>query len=244
MKLSKIDQYAGQIFRYIPRALSRRKIIRIAGVRIDSSLPCFSPDLRKQLYLNAWEQDEIAMVSRYLDADDVVLELGSCIGFLSTFVAQRLSERGKLKVIEANPRLIPVIEYHMQLNEVSFDITHGVAGQEQSYDFYIADSIISSSLSPRDNATRETVPGIDLNRILRDFRPSMLIMDIEGGEYGLLKTLEPLDSVSKILIEFHGINQHQDDYDSIISDFRKQGFELVHRGRNDDRVHFFNITRK
>ncbi|VAW74832.1 hypothetical protein MNBD_GAMMA15-1150 [hydrothermal vent metagenome] len=238
MKFNKFGQYAGQVLRYVPRAIFQPKVIIIAGVKIDSSLPCFNAQLKKQLYLNAWESDEIAIISQHIEGKDTVLELGGCIGFLSTYVAKRLTT-GCMQVIEANPHLIPVIEHHMNINNVKFKVINGIVGDEESYNFYIADSIISSSMTQKPGTKKEIVSGISLRDKLREFSPSVLIIDIEGGEYGLLKEIPPLDSVKKILIEFHGIESNALVYSEIINNLAQQGFELIQRGDNDDRVHFF-----
>lgn len=70
----------------------------------------------------------------------------------------------------------------MGLNNVDFSVAHGVVGNLDMYDFYISDSIISSSLTKKDGTKRTRVPGISLNNFLTKISPSMLIIDIEGGE--------------------------------------------------------------
>lgn len=63
MKLSKASTYLAQIVTYLGRTVLRSDIITIEGVKINTSLPCFNNELKKLLYFNAWEKEELQIIS-------------------------------------------------------------------------------------------------------------------------------------------------------------------------------------
>lgn len=227
-----------QLIKYIPRIIFQPKVITIEGVKVDVTVPCFTKKLKRQLYLNSWESEEIKMLKEHLEEQDKVLEIGSCIGFLSIYVAQRIT-KGNLLSIEANPHLIPIINQNMKLNDVNFSVNNCVVGEKSFYDFYINESIISSSLEYKPGLCAERIPGISFSLLLSKHSPNLLIIDIEGGEYELLENALTLQCVRKILIEFHGIHEHISQYKIILEKLMREGFVLVKRGLYDNRVHYF-----
>jgi FkbM family methyltransferase len=154
-----------------------------------------------------YEARERAMATRVIQPGDVVLELGSGLGFISSYVRQRTGA-GKIICVEANPRLIPYINSVHALNavanvEVLNRVVVAAEGSQQTFPFYCRNDFWASSLSPTPPYDRVVnVPALPFADILRTHRPNVLIMDIEGGEIDLMKT-PSLGSIRSIVVETH-----------------------------------------
>ena len=97
------------------------------------------------------------------------------------------------------------------MNEVEgIEVLQGVGVgtiTEESVSFYLRKDFWASSLEvpvaddPNILGT-EQVPQVDINQVLTAHQPTVLVMDIEGGEIDLLPTLD-LSCCNNIVIELH-----------------------------------------
>lgn len=165
------------------------------------------PRARKLLRTGAYEAKEAIAAQKLIRKGDVVMELGGGIGFMSTLVATRTPARA-VHAFEANPALIPYIEQVHAINGAkNAAITHCVLGdRDGTVPFYVRPNFLSSSMSPLDEDGPEVqkidVPMLNVNRVMADLRPSVLICDIEGAEVDLLPRMD-LSSLRAVLIETH-----------------------------------------
>jgi FkbM family methyltransferase len=159
--------------------------------------------LSERLKLGIWEQEEIILLKKHLSDFDSVLELGACIGGLSVVTNSMLSKKSIHTVIEANPKLIPVLNKNKKLNSSTFNIVNCIVSDPNSNlgIFKLNNFILGSS------QTLETDSQIKVQvRPLTFFKDSYttLIMDIEGGEYDFISTFKDnLHRFNKLFIEFH-----------------------------------------
>ena len=144
-----------------------------------------------------------------MEPDEVVFELGAGIGFVST-MAYRTGHTRRIVVVEADPRLIPLIRETHLINGVdTATIYHGMAmphpGWRTTETFYVRENFWGSSASADAGmpVTEEhQIPVYDLQALLDEHRPTLLICDIEGGEAGLYRGIT-LPTVRRILMEVH-----------------------------------------
>ena len=192
----------------LKRALNRlRGGADVSGVWLPIDRGVLSPRMELSLAAGRYEARERAMATRVIQPGDVVLELGSGLGFISSYVRQ-CTGAGKIICVEANPRLIPYIRSVHALNAVAnVEVLNRVVvttdGTPQTFPFYCRNDFWASSLSPvppYDSVV--DVPALPLAEILRTHRPDVLIMDIEGGEIDLLKTPN-LGSIRAVVVETH-----------------------------------------
>jgi FkbM family methyltransferase len=183
-------------------------ILSINGITINPESPAISPAMRKRIRSQKYEVQEARCVAALMEPGEVVLELGGGIGYISSLVG-KTQKAQKIVVVEANPETIPIIKETHKLNNVDAEVLNGVAmpscEKQCSIPFYIRSDFWASSLSPEPWAySREVaVPCIDFNKLITDYKPSLVICDIEGGERNLFCALEYLPSVNKIIIEVH-----------------------------------------
>lgn len=224
-----------KLIKYLYRLGFQPRFITNYGVKIDLS-DVILKKYKNAFYLNSWESSEIRLLSKYIEKNDRVLEIGSCTGFLSTFASKIITSENVL-AIEANPRMINVINSLRKLNSVSFKVINCIVSKRKEVDFYLNKEIHSSSIEKRINSKNKIkIPCITLEEIYKKFKYNFLLLDIEGNEYELLLNNKWPSKLNKILIEFHGIRKHsglQDNfYNEVSKKLSKNKFvEIASEGR-------------
>ncbi len=146
---------------------------------------------------------ERALLARFLRDDDRVLELGGGIGMVAIACAKRLGP-GRVTTYEGNPRMEPLIRKNYALNDVAPDLRMAVVGpQAGEVTFYLAERFSHSAMTDNSNALEAVaVPMQDYEPVHANVRPTVLVVDIQGGEQAFFGHA-PLDGVRMILVEFH-----------------------------------------
>lgn len=156
-----------------------------------------------------YEGQEIAGALHVVRRDDRVLELGAGLGIVGA-VIQKNAAPAAMTSFEANPNMIEHIEALYSLNRIKSKITlHNkvlISAPErpETIEFFLRNSFLGSSLT--DNDRRETkavaVPTAGYEELRAQFQPTVLVMDIEGGELELLRYAN-LDGLRAMVVEFH-----------------------------------------
>ena len=179
-----------------------RSVVELGSVRlrIGSHL---SPAILRAIYRGYYEAPELACLQRALTPSDVVLELGTGLGFLAAFCARRVGS-DRVFTFEANPGLRPLIEETFRLNGVAPRLESVMLGPARGrHAFYVERDfwISSTRRGPRPVEVLD-VPVWALNEELERRHPTVLIIDIEGGEVELIEYMR-LDGVRSVIIELH-----------------------------------------
>jgi FkbM family methyltransferase len=144
---------------------------------------------------------------------DVVYDLGANVGFFTLLAAKLVGASGQVNAFEPLPRNLIRLRRHLQLNRVTnvtvFPLaiarTAGVA------QFNIAESPSMGSLQERGTLEVQTASLDDLVRSGAIAPPSLMKIDVEGGEHDLLTGAA--ETLSKyrptILLSTHGYQQHE-----------------------------------
>ncbi len=180
--------------------------VTIQGIRLALDRDIMSDRMLEVLRAGRYEQAEVRQIPKILQPGDRVVELGAGLGFVA-IAAAKLDIAESIAVYEANPRLIPLISRNQELNGVAFDVFNQVVlltDELSSVPFYIRKDFWASSLAPQPWGYSEQieVPAIAFSEMLERHRPTMLIVDIEGGELELFRRV-PLTGVKKVYIELH-----------------------------------------
>lgn len=152
-----------------------------------------------------YEQGEINIIKNTLEKDDVVLEMGTGIGFVSAFCARRIGD-ANVYTFEANASLEKKINSLYKKNKVNPHLTFAILGEEPGKKKFYRDpnSFLASSALINHDIKQETteMPVLGLNETIGKIRPSYLMMDIEGGEYDVFDIID-FQSIKKIQFELH-----------------------------------------
>ncbi|WP_353618749.1 FkbM family methyltransferase [Tropicibacter sp. R16_0] len=156
-----------------------------------------------------YEGQEIEGSLHVVTPDDTVLEIGAGIGLVGAVIAHN----GKPKAIhsfEANPELIDAINELYALNDLQdrISVTNQVLisaqDRPETLQFHIRTSYLGSSLLNPGNRPSNVVdvPTASFSEVCDQIQPTVLVMDIEGGELELLRHAD-LSCFRAIVLEFH-----------------------------------------
>lgn len=173
--------------------------------------PILGPRLAYLIAIGDYELTDLELIEAHVRAGDRVLELGGGAGVTAALAAKVSGQ--PVVVAEADARLFPMIRANVEGNAGAITFEHGVvvAGRghgDGTIDFYLDDDPWISSTSPvaegRDGPTRRRVsaPVLGLDELLERHEPSVMMIDIEGGERELLRA--PMARRPRLLlVEIH-----------------------------------------
>lgn len=172
------------------------------GIALEIPRSILTPELWMAFESGYYEGSEIAALRQVVRPKDVVLEIGAGVGFISAFLLRVLGA-ARVCAVEANGDLLPVIRRTHELNGVSATVMHGVASRKDGpARFHKQAAFWASSVVALPDSSATTLPGIDTARIIREIRPDVLVVDIEGGERDLFCGLD-LPGVRSLVVEVH-----------------------------------------
>ncbi|AUT00606.1 FkbM family methyltransferase [Nostoc sp. CENA543] len=220
----RINRLAGQL-RLKIREFTKPQIVEIAGIKLPIP-PNISRGPLEALYAGYYEASELKIIQANLEKHDRVMELGTGLGLLASYCAQKLGS-DNVFTYEANPALEPFIRQTFAVNNVNPHFHNCLLGETPGMqDFYVAKSFWSSStIQRKPDDQKIQVPVISFNQEMQIIDPTFLILDIEGGEYELFKYAN-LHNVRKICIELHSHILGSEKTKFVESKLADQGFYL------------------
>jgi FkbM family methyltransferase len=182
------------------------EVIEINGVKISVDPERFSHKMLEVMRDGTYEDEEARQIPTLLRKGERIVELGAGVGYISTLCAKQ-NKVESIAVYEAHPDLISVIKRTHELNGVKSSVINAVVVPKKnspSMPFYIRDDFWASSLSsqPYGYAQAVNVPTVSMAEVLAEHKPTMLIVDIEGGEIALFENVD-LPGVRKVYLEVH-----------------------------------------
>jgi len=188
-----------------------------------------------------YEGPEAEMLIKHLEKDDVVLELGGGIGFMSAVAAVRLKSQA-VTIVEADPRMLDIIRVTHDLNGTFARVKWGAVsdGNDGSHiEFFERQHFMVSSLTSHESPwiRKYQVPRMSLPMLVGEAEPTFLIIDIEGAEISLFNRVTELGRVSKILIEIHSQLFSDESVGLLNSNIERLGFMLKDKS---GLVHFYS----
>jgi len=167
--------------------------------------------IRKSMKGGRYEGHETVAVNRHIVAGDRVLELGAGVGYISMQIASRIGGENLLTV-EANPKMVPVVEKNLAANMIegvtvinAAVVPDSVTVDHVSFHMTAAfwASSLNTTLAKKWKSTKSVdVPAVRIGELMQEHKPTVVIMDIEGGEQGLFETPWP-DYVRLLVVELH-----------------------------------------
>lgn len=195
------------------------------GVRIDVSSTLISDVIRNAIRTGQYELPESRAVDHMLREGDVVVELGAGCGFISAYVAARGKAR-QVHAVEANPALIPLIAATHALNGTRAEIHNALVGAEAGeQDFFVTRDFWASRINGT-HGVRIRVPMHAFAECLDAWRPTLVIMDVEGAERDLVRIRFP-DHVERVTLEVHEWVYGQAGIEEVRGNMERQGFRLL-----------------
>lgn len=186
----------------------KNPFLRSRGMKIPKHPQITTGRIRGALRENLYERKECEAVMRVVQADDVVLELGGGIGYMSTLIATKKAVK-EIHTYEANPTLIDYIHSVHAANDVKNVTVHNkllATKKGKPVDFFIRKNFLASSMDK--DSDPDTVVDVakveveNINTVLKSLKPTVLVCDIEGAEEHLLPAAKFSD-LRAAVIELH-----------------------------------------
>jgi FkbM family methyltransferase len=163
--------------------------------------------------------------------DDVVMELGGGIGMVAIACA-KVTGSARVFSYEANPELESLVRDNYALNGVEPTLKMCMLGSDTGKRvFHVSERFSRSSVfAAGEHLTAIEVPVISFNAEISKVQPTVLVVDIQGGELELLDYAD-LSTLEKLLVEVHpdivGVRQAN----ALRRRLRRLGFaEIAHAG--------------
>lgn len=209
--------------------LTRRnaQLVTNRGVQLLLDDPIISSTMRRVIYEDKYEKEEVSILRETLKPDDVLMELGAGMGFISTFAAQRIGGNN-VHAFEANPDLKPLIERNYAQNNVKpflhqIMLVDGDASDE--YNFHVAPDFWASSAVHHEPGSRTiSVPTASFIQTIEEIEPTYLVVDIEGGERELFSKSMDFGKVRHLLIELHPQKIGAEAVAQVVDGLKSSGF--------------------
>jgi FkbM family methyltransferase len=165
------------------------------------------------------------VLSTLLRPDDRVLELGAGLGFITVLCA-RICGSEAVVTVEANPHMLSTLEATFRCNGVWPKLISGVVSRTAApREFFVNQNFWSSSTYDR-GGQRLEVQSLPFAELVAAHRPSVIVMDIEGGEVELAGL--PIDpSVRAIVLELHAAVTGNADAEAVRAWLVEQGFRAT-----------------
>jgi FkbM family methyltransferase len=209
-----LDKTYADIFDYYSTIHFGQNFIPPHGIKIFIN-PDVSNKVENAIRIGKYESREINLILDSLcpSNENIILELGSCIGVVSSII-NKLFIINRYVCVEGNKLMIDLMQMTHKLNNLSnIEVIHGIAAMDNYddyLDFYINKDCWASSLEfNKDNIAIEKVKTYDFNALLHNVNPTILICDIEGGEFSIFHDNTDLSNVNIICIKLHGLHSEK-----------------------------------
>lgn len=177
----------------------------------------FHSNLLDRFKENRYEKEESEIASNYFNKTDNVLEIGSCLGYITSLLSKKVNS---VITIEANPELkesLNLCIHYNNLNNVSFYNTYISNDINKKIEFQTYDNIVAGS-GDREDKEINNVRGWGNTQKIYNIQPTKLldipninsinalVLDIEGGELKFIEENKEFigKNINKICIELHG----------------------------------------
>ena len=207
------------------------RVVRLDGCKFSIDERAVPAELINLLLLGEHEKPEREALKRHFNPRLPVVEFGGCIGVVACLTNRRLENPERHVVVEANPRMLPLLEENRERNRCRFTVLHrAVAYESDEVTFHISENVLASSVQ-LSTAQKIRVPATTLEGILDEygFDRCTLICDIEGGEIALVEneadTLR--ERVATIVVEVHHRLVGADTTDGMLRRLEQIGFRKV-----------------
>jgi FkbM family methyltransferase len=184
------------------RRLIGAKTVTLDGVTVSTDPAVVSRQVRSGIFKETYEEPERILIREGLRPGDRVLEIGGGVGFVSLLCA-RIVGADNVLTYEANPAMHKVIRANYALNGLEPRLRgRALTAHGGDVTFFVNDNIISSSVYQREGGRAVTVPSDAIDAALAEWRPTVLVMDVEGAEVDILAA-SALPGLKRIVLELH-----------------------------------------
>lgn len=209
--------------------VSDQKFINSRNVQFPIDPNIISRKIRRLLRLELYEDRETHAALRAVKSSDIILELGTGIGYMSAVIGKNVQPK-EIHTFEANPLLIEYAKNLHDINDIqNCHVTNAIIGEQSgTTTFYARTDILTSSLdkAPRgirtENQTEHKIPVLAARSVFKEIRPTVFICDIEGAESWLIPLCD-FTTVKVAILELHPQWIGKDGVQAVFDKFHQSG---------------------
>lgn len=190
------------------QVMPSKQVISYKGLRVPLNRSGMNAEIVRAMLRNYYEDPEIKGIVRVVKAGDRVLELGAGLGIVTALAARAAMPEGRVLSFEANSEVLEDTASFLKEHDIAnAKLEHAVLvpGNEARRDFHLASSFaVGSLLQGSGRRVREiiSVPAVSISSVFAEFRPDILVCDIEGGEAELIPAMDA-SGLRAVVIELH-----------------------------------------
>jgi FkbM family methyltransferase len=221
------------LMNFVPEIVWKKYVI-FDGAKIPLRGMQYTFGVKWVLSKGVYEDSERVLIKKILKEGDLVLEMGGSIGVVTSIISNLIGNSGKVISIEASQKLADQTKSWIEKNGNVKVLTgfgfpvHLVPEKYKSFSFKFDGNSLGGYIDFDENKNIKSTEKIyDLSKIENDFnfKPSTLILDIEGSEIVILEPNIILpEYILNIVIEMHPDIYGQEIEDEIISKLNSLGF--------------------
>ena len=184
------------------RRLKRPRTIRIDGFVVEVDQRQIGRTATKALWRGTYEEAERFLVRRALKPGDRVIEAGAGLGIVTMNIAKIVGPENLL-VYEASPLTADLLQRNLERNGFSIEVRRrGLSDTDKRERFVHSRNVRASSSVAFPEGFSLDIPTDDVARVVEEFRPNALVLDIEGKEVDVLRG-PALEKIEKVIVEIH-----------------------------------------
>jgi FkbM family methyltransferase len=167
-----------------------------------------------------------------LDDRGIVLDLGANIGVFSLIAATSLVPRGRVIAVEANPRVLSVLQENVVVNCLrNIDVVFGaVAVEHGTIALHCAPDSTGATIVDPSRGRSVMVPAVSFTELVTMARSVELVKcDIEGAEWQIIYESDERvwSRIKRVAMEFHLDSGNGRTLEDLRLQFRKLGYQNV-----------------
>ena len=149
-----------------------------------------------------YELSEKKLIEKYLEKEDVVLELGGCLGVISLVTNKIISNKKNHVVLEIDKMKFDFLKLNRDENKAKFQLLNAAISDKKNIYYQPSTNFWGGKITS--NSKNKLIETFNLLDIEKKFNITFntLIMDIEGGEIEIFKK-QNLNKVKKVIFENH-----------------------------------------
>jgi FkbM family methyltransferase len=152
---------------------------------------------RQLVDFGAHTRNELAMLLKHVDTDDVFVDIGAHVGTFTIPVAKKLGTRGKVLAIEGRDETFSILAKNVGANGLAHKVQPlcAIVGQGPKQKLRRVDvdgNTGASFYAPDETSAQEAVDAKSLISAYGFARPDFVKIDIEGMELSVLRSIAPI----------------------------------------------------
>ena len=211
--------------------------VRIDGMVFSTDSPAIATSDKSAMFVALYEVAERMLVGRWLPADLPIVEFGGGLGVVSCAANRKLTRREQHVVVEANPRIVGLLQQNRDLNNCRFQVVNkALAYGLESVKFTLQSNFLSGRIGG-DSPEVVAVPATSLKAVAdaSGFDQISVICDTEGAEALLVS--EELDTLRQrvrfLLVEIHPEFLGNEGASQVVQTLESSGFTLRERSHDN-----------